>query len=75
MTENLAAAFAIGALIAAPLGYVLADKVGHKLRRRYLIVDRRTGQVVRRFYRFGSAADYSQRRYVPGASTLELEKR
>ena len=57
---NLTAAFTLGAMLAAPFGFMIADKLGLRLpalpRRRYRIVDRKTGRVVRRFWTFGAVA-------------------
>ena len=76
---DLLAAFTIGAFIAAPAGFVIAGKLRPLLpalpRRRFLIVDLRTGQVVRRFWRFGRAADVYGARYQYPLWRFDIEKR
>lgn len=76
MTESLIAAFVVGSFIVGPIGLVIGrPRFPARLRRRFWIVDRKTGQTIRRFRSFGRAADAFQAGFVFPVGRYDLEKR
>lgn len=75
MTESLIAAFVATAFIALPLGFVFPPRLPARLRRRFSIIDRRSGRVVSRHWTFGAAAARHQPKELLWPGRYDLEKR